>query len=98
MKFPKNSKKRSFTLLTLLSSGAIAISLEVLPIKSSSKNQSLVPAVEQQLKNQKSQNPIDRINSNNDKVLEEIELDKEWEGIFDDKSKEEILLAVGDGM
>ncbi|MDJ0567547.1 MAG: hypothetical protein QNJ53_00725 [Pleurocapsa sp. MO_192.B19] len=95
MKFQNNNKKPTFAFLTLLSSCAIALYIEAIPSKLLSKNQSFDPAIEQQLKNQTSQNPIDHLGKGNDEVVEEIKLDKEWEGILGSEPEQEVLLARG---
>ncbi|WP_036478889.1 hypothetical protein [Myxosarcina sp. GI1] len=94
MKFPKSNRKQSFSLLTLLSSCAIILSLEALPIKSSSKNESFEPAIEQHLENQKSPNSIDFVGKDSDKLIEEIEFDKEWKDLLNkDETEHEVLMA-----
>ena len=95
MKFQNNNKKPTFAFLTLLSSCAIALYIEAIPSKLPSKSQSFDPANEQQLNSQNNQNSIDRIGRNNDKIVEEIELDQEWESILGDKTKEEFIIAAG---
>lgn len=94
MKFPKNNKKQSFSFLALLSSCAIILSLEALPIKSPSKERSLEPATKQQINSQKSQGSKDSLKKDNDKLVEEIELDREWEDISGDDPEQRVLMMA----
>ena len=81
-------QKQSSALLTFLSVCAIAASTEIVEIEQRSKNYGFAPATEQQ---SLSQNSINRPIERDSKVLEEIDLEKEWEGILGDESKQELL-------
>jgi hypothetical protein len=85
------NQKQSFALLTVLSLCAIVTSTATAAIEQQSKNQNFAPATEQQ---SQSQDSVNHLEQNNSAVLEEIDLDKEWEGISSDKS-EEVFLARG---
>ncbi|RUR77434.1 hypothetical protein ACF3DV_07895 [Chlorogloeopsis fritschii PCC 9212] len=92
---PKNkntaNQKQSFNLLTVLSLCAIVTSTTTAAIEQLSKKQDFVPTGEQQTLNQDFNNHLDK---NDDVVLEEIDLDKEWQGIFgDDESGQGFLIA-----
>ncbi len=84
------NQKQSFTLLTVLSLCAVVTSTTTAAIEQQSKNQNLAPTTEQQSLNQGS---IDNLKDSNSVALEEINLDKEWEGVIGEKSEEGILLA-----
>ncbi|MBF2005621.1 MAG: hypothetical protein IGS49_09185 [Chlorogloeopsis fritschii C42_A2020_084] len=93
---PKNrntaNQKQSLNLLTVLSLCAIVTSTTTAVIEQLSKKQDVVPTGEQKTLNQDSNNRLDK---NDSVVLEEIDLDKEWEGIAgnDDESKQRFILA-----
>lgn len=94
MKFQNNNKKPTLAFLTLLSSCAIILYTETIPSKLQSKNQSFALAIEQQSTYQKIQKQDDYSSRDNDELIEEIHLDREWEDILgNDESGEEILLA-----
>ncbi len=86
-KIPANQKQSS-ALLTFLSVCAIAASTVTIEIEQRSKNHDFSPTTEQQSLRQESINhPIESDSTG----LEEIDLDKEWEGILGDESKQELL-------
>ncbi|MDM9385149.1 hypothetical protein QUB80_31330 [Chlorogloeopsis sp. ULAP01] len=91
---PKNkntaNQKQSLNLLTVLSLCAIVTSTTTAAMEQLSKKQNVVPAGEQQTLNRDYNNRLDK---NNDVVLEEIDLDKEWQGISGDESEQGLLLA-----
>jgi hypothetical protein len=93
---PKNrntaNQKQSLNLLTVLSLCAIVTSTTTAAIEQLSKKQDFVPTAEQQTFNQDSNNRLDK-DKNNDVVLEEIDLDKEWENIAGDDESGQGLLA-----
>ncbi|AUB35373.1 hypothetical protein COO91_01251 [Nostoc flagelliforme CCNUN1] len=81
------NQKQSSALLTFVSVCAIAASILMIEIHLRSKNYSFAPTSKQQSLRQESVNrPLE-----SDIVLEEIDLEKEWEGILGDKSKQELL-------
>jgi hypothetical protein len=81
------SQKQSSALLTFLSVCAITAFTIMIEIPQRSKNYGFAPATEQQSLNREFINhPIE-----SDTVLEEIDLDREWEGILGDESKQELL-------
>lgn len=82
------NQKQSSALLTFVSVCAIAVSTVMIEIHLRSKNYSFAPTSKQQSLRQESVNPSIKSNSTG---LEEIDLDKEWEGILGDKSKQELL-------
>lgn len=82
------NQKQSSALLTFVSICAIAASTLIIEIQQRSKNYGFAPATERQSLSRESINhPI----KSDSTVLEEIDLDKEWEGILGDKSKQELL-------
>lgn len=81
-------QKQSSPLLTFLSICAIAASTVMMEIQQRSKNYGFAPAKEQQFLSRESMNPLIKSDSTG---LEEIDLEKEWEGILGDKSKQELL-------
>lgn len=81
-------QKQSSALLTFLSVCVIAASTVILEIQQLSKNYGFAPATKQQSLRQESVNrPIESDSTG----LEEIDLEKEWEGILGDESKQELL-------
>lgn len=86
----KVKQKQSFSLLTVLSLCAIVTSTTTALIEKESNKQNLAPVGEQQ---SLSQDSISRLNQNNSAVLEEIDLNKEWESISSEKSEQGFILA-----
>ncbi|MFQ4144385.1 hypothetical protein [Chlorogloeopsis sp. ULAP02] len=85
------NQKQSLNLLTVLSLCAIVTSTTTAAMEQLSKKQDVVPTGEQQTLNRDSNNRLDK---NNDVVLEEIDLDKEWQGISGDESEQEVMLLA----
>lgn len=88
----KAKQKQSLNLLTVLSLCAIVTSTTTALIEKESNKQNLAPAGEQQ---SLSQDSISRLNQNNSAVLEEINLNKEWESISSEKSEPGSLILAG---
>jgi hypothetical protein len=88
----KAKQKQSFNLLTVLSLCAIVTSTTTALIEKESNKQNLTPAGEQQ---SLSQDSISSLNESNSAVLEEINLDKEWESISSEKSEQGFLILAG---
>jgi hypothetical protein len=86
----KAKQKQSFNLLTVLSLCAIVTSTTTALIEKESNKQNFAPTGEQQSLNQ---DVISRLDQNNSAVLEEIDLDKEWESISSEKSEQGFILA-----
>ncbi|WP_315790357.1 hypothetical protein [Fischerella sp. JS2] len=88
----KAKQKQSFSFLTVLSLCAIITSTTTAVIEKESNKQNLAPAGEQQ---SLSQDSISSLNESNSAVLEEINLDKEWESISSEKSEQGFLILAG---
>jgi hypothetical protein len=89
------NQKQSSALLTFVSVYAIAVSTLMIEIQLRSKNYGFVPTSEQQSLRLESVNLSIESNTTG---LEEIDLDKEWEGILGDKSKQELLAYAPPGV
>lgn len=82
------NQKQSSTLLTFLSLCAITTSTTTMAFEQQSKNHDFARATEQQ---SLSLDSINRLDKNASAVLEEIDLEREWESILGDESEQELL-------